>query len=108
MNQNGFMGGGQPGALQNAVIDKEMTLITELYDADKEQYLYTAFNPINPLVARAAASLVTTMLRFKDGFTHAVVFDRGESSIIKLDEDNQLSVKNYPGEAKFVMPFVAE
>lgn len=85
-------------------INKEMVTVTELKDHNKEQYMYMVHNSVNPIY-KGSTTYITTKLTFKDEYTHAVVYDKGEPSIVKLDKDNAITVKMHPGHAKYIMPY---
>ncbi len=84
--------------------DKEMAIVTELYDAEKDNYMYMAFNSIDPL-NKGTTVYQTSKLTFSEEYNKALVFYNGEYSIIDLEQDHSLTVKTHPGEAQFIIPF---
>ena len=89
--------------LTDVNVNKEVGLVTELYDAEKQNYMYMVQNIIDPM-NKGSKAFQTTVLTFAENYTHAVLFVKGEKSIVKLD-DGKLTLKHKPGEATYVMPF---
>ncbi len=96
---------GKPFAkLKNVAVDREIGLITELYDDEKDLYMYMLQNVIDPL--RKGANVEQTITAdFDDSCTHAVVFKKGEREIVKLDKGGKLTIKQQPGHAVYVIPY---
>ncbi len=92
--------------LKNVELNKEMAIVTELYDDEKDNYMYMAFNSCDPLFLGSTVYETITMT-FADEFTHAWIYYDGEFSIQKLDENHAISFKLNPGEAKYAVPFKA-
>ncbi len=85
-------------------MDKEIALVTELYDDEKDLYMYMLQNVVDPL-NKGIDSLQTITADFEDGCTHAVVFTKGEREVVKLGEGGKLSIKQRPGHAVYVIPY---
>lgn len=92
-------------AVTNVEINKEVALVTELYDAQKQNYMYMVQNIVDS-TRKGSKAFQTTTLTFDSKYTHVVVFVKGEKSIKKL-ENGKLVLKHKAGEATFVMPFGA-
>ncbi len=91
--------------LKSVHLDKEMAIVTELYDDEKDNYMYMAFNSVDPMYT-GSKTYETITMTFASGYTHAWVYYDGEFSIQKL-KDSKISVKLKPGEAKYLIPFKA-
>lgn len=90
-------------AITNVNVNKEVALITELYDAKKQNYMYMVQNIVDS-THKGSKAFQTTVLTFDEKYTCAVVFVKGESSI-KVLENGTLTLKHKAGEATYVMPF---
>ena len=90
-------------AITEVNVNKEVALITELYDEVKGNYLYMIQNVVDP-TCKGSKAFQTTTLTFADGYTHVVVFVKGERTLKKLD-NGTLTLKHKPGEATYVIPF---
>ncbi len=87
-------------------LNKEMAVVTELYDKDEGYYMYMLMNVVDPLFTGANA-YETLTATFTDEYTHAWVWRNGESRIEKLDKNHAITVKLAAGEADYVIPFKA-
>ena len=90
-------------ALKKVEINKEVALVTELYDEAKGNYMYMVQNIVDT-INKGSKAFQTTVLTFDEQYTHAVVFVKGEKTLKKLD-NGTLTLKHKPGEATYVMPF---
>lgn len=90
-------------ALKSVDINKEVALVTELFDAEKENYMYMVQNIIDP-ANKGSKVYQTAVLTFDAKYEYVVTFHKGEKSIQKLEE-GKLTLKQIPGEATFVMPY---
>ena len=90
--------------LKKVEVNKEVALVTELYDEDKGNYMYMVQNIVDS-IHKGSKAFQTTTLTFDEQYTHAVVFVKGEKSIKKLEDGAKLTLKHKPGEATYVMPF---
>ena len=96
----------QNGTLKKVVdvsSDKEIVLITELVDHTKGNYMYMVQNIIDPLY-KSNTTNQTVTLTFSDEYEYAVVWERGERTLVELD-NHQYTVKQHPGDAVYVMPY---
>ena len=91
-------------ALKNVEVNKEVGLVTELYDAEKQNYMYMVQNIVDS-TRKGSKAFQTTVLTFDSKYTHAVVFVKGEKTIKKLEKGGKLTLKHKAGEATYVMPF---
>ena len=87
-------------------VDKESVLVSEMYDASNNRYLYMVQNIVDP-VYTGAPSYQTTTLTFNEKYTHALVLCEGEQTVVKLaeGETSQYTVTQHPGKAVYVIPF---
>lgn len=90
-------------ALKDVNINKEVALVTELYDAEKQNYMYMVQNIVDS-TRKGSKAYQTTVLTFDEKYTHAVLFVKGEQSIVKLEEGT-LTLKHKAGEATYVIPY---
>ena len=90
--------------LTEATVDKECALITELYDDEKDLYMYMFQNVIDPLL-KGPKVLQTITADFADDCTHAAVFVKGERTDVKLEKGGKLTLKHAPGAATYVIPY---
>ncbi len=90
--------------LSGVTINKEVALVTELYDEDKKLYMYMLQNVVDPL-NRGANAYQTITADFSDDCTHAVLFEKGERRVVKLEKGGKLTVKHHPGHATYVIPY---
>lgn len=93
-------------ALKSAEINKEVALVTELYDEKKQNYMYMVQNIVDS-TRKGSKAYQTATLTFDEKYTHVVVFVKGERSVKKLEEGGKLILKHKAGEATFVIPFSA-
>ena len=90
-------------ALKNVNINKEVALVTELYDDDKQNYMYMVQNIIDS-TKKGSKAYQTTVLTFDKAYKYAAVYVKGERTLVKLDKGT-LTLKQKPGEATYVMPY---
>ncbi|MBQ8429367.1 MAG: hypothetical protein IJX30_04665 [Clostridia bacterium] len=90
-------------ALKDVSINKEIALVTELYDEEKQTYMYMLQNIVDPL-DKGSKSFQTTVLTFDAQYKYAAVYVKGERTLKKLD-NGTLTLKHKPGEATYVMPY---
>ncbi len=85
-------------------INKESAIVTELYDSERENYMYMAFNSTDTFL-RGSAAYQTAKLTFTSEYNKALVFFNGEYKIFDLDAQHSLTVKMASGEAHYIIPF---
>lgn len=90
-------------ALKNVEVNKECAMINELYDDEKDLYMYMAMNIVDPSLSGSPVYQTIT-LEFDEKYDYALVYRNGESGVYKL-KNHTLNVKGAPGEASFVIPF---
>ncbi len=90
-------------ALTNVEMDLGAALVTELYDKEKDNYLYMAQNVIDPHT-KYGDDMQTTVLTFDSKYTHAVLFEKGERRLVKLNKGT-LTLKHKAGDATYVIPY---
>lgn len=90
-------------ALKNVNINKEVALVTELYDDERQNYMYMVQNVIDS-TKKGSKAYQTTVLTFDKAYKYAAVYVKGERTLVKLDKGT-LTLKQKPGEATYVMPY---
>lgn len=90
-------------ALKGLEVDKEAALVTELYDADKQNYLYMVQN-VTDSIRKGSKAYQTTVLTFDKQYKYAAVYVKGERTLVKLD-NGTLTLEHKAGEATYVMPY---
>ena len=91
--------------VKNVTINKESALVTELYDAENDRYMYMLQNLVDPLFTGSQVYQTAT-IEFNTNYAYAVVFRNGERTVVRLHK-NSYTVKQNPGEAVFILPFNA-
>ena len=89
--------------LKDVNVNKEVALVTELYDEATGNYMYMVQNIVDT-IHKGSKAFQTTTVTFDQQYTHAVVFVKGEKTVKKLD-NGTLTLKHKPGEATYIMPF---
>lgn len=84
-------------------INKEVALVTELYDAEKDNYMYMFQNIIDPQ-KKGSKAYQTITVTFSSEYKYAAVYVKGERTLKKLD-DGKLILKHKAGEATYVIPY---
>lgn len=84
-------------------IDKESALVSELYDEEKNLYMYMLQNIVNPLY-KTSETYQKITLRFNESYQYALVYKNARRYVVRL-KDNTYSVSQQPGEAVYVVPF---
>lgn len=90
-------------AVKDVVINKEVALVTELYDSEKQNYMYMVQNVIDPDY-KGSKAFQTVELTFDSQYQYAVVFVKGERSLVRLNE-GKLIIKQKAGDATYVIPY---
>ena len=90
-------------ALKNVNVNKEVALVTELYDDEKQNYMYMVQNVIDS-TKKGSKAYQTTVLTFDQSYKYAALYVKGERTLVKLDKGT-LTLKHKPGEATYVMPY---
>ena len=90
-------------ALKDVNIDKEVALVTELYDAEKQNYIYMVQNIVDS-TRKGSKAYQTTVLTFDKQYKYAAVYVKGEKTLVKLDKGT-LTLEHKAGEATYVMPY---
>jgi hypothetical protein len=90
-------------ALTNVEINKEVALVTELYDEAKGNYMYMVQNIVDS-TCKGSKAYQTTVLTFGEQYKYAAVYEKGEQRLVKLD-NGTLTLKHKAGQATFVLPY---
>ena len=93
-------------ALASWTVDKEAAYVNELYDYENGYFMYAVMNVVDAQT-QTFDSYQTATLTFAYGYTHAVVWRNGVKTLVKLDANNSITVENAPGEAVYIIPYVA-
>ena len=89
--------------VKDVEINMGAALVTELYDKDKDNYLYMAQNVIDPHTKYGKENQTIT-LTFDSKYTHAVLFEKGEKRVVKLKKGT-LTLTHTAGDATFILPY---
>ena len=90
-------------ALKSVSVNKEVALVTELYDAEKRNYMYMVQNLVDPMY-KGSRAYQTVELTFGSSYTGALIFVKGEKTVVNLS-GGKLTLKHKAGEATYVLPF---
>ncbi len=88
--------------IEELTIDKEVGLVTELYDDEKDLYMYMLQNVTDPIHKNVWQKITVD---FDDECTHAVLFKKGNREVVKLEEGGKLTLTQNSGHAAYVIPF---
>ncbi len=88
--------------VEGVTLDREIALATELYDDEKNLYMYMFQNVVDPLNKSAYQEITVD---FTDDCTHAVLFEKGNRRVVELEEGGKLTLGHNPGHATYVIPF---
>ncbi len=89
--------------VQSVSTDKEVALVTELYDDEKDLYMYMVMNATDP---DGTTKTQTVTVDFADEYTHAVLFVNGERSVVELGANGVYTFTHVAGDATYVIPYV--
>lgn len=87
----------------NVEVNKEVALVTELYDEAKGNYMYMFQNVVDPM-KKGSKAFQTITATFAEEYKYAAVYVKGERTLVALD-DGKLTMKHKPGEATYVIPY---
>ena len=90
-------------ALKDVDVNKEAALVTELYDDEKQNYIYMVQN-VTDSVRKGSKAFQTTVLTFDEAYKYAAVYVKGERTLVKLDK-GKLTLKHKAGEATYILPY---
>ena len=90
--------------LTSVEFEKEIGLVTELYDKENNNYMYMIMNFISGW-NEGSRAYQTNVVTFSSEYTHVVVYKNGVGTPQKLGAGNTLEVEVAPGEAVFVLPY---
>lgn len=90
--------------LKDVSINKEIAMVTELYDSDNDNYMYMVMNMLGS-GCEGSRAFQTTTLTFSSEYTHVVVYKNGVGTPQKLEAGNKLTVKLAAAEAVYVLPY---
>ncbi len=84
-------------------VDKEVVVISELYDKNKDRYLYRVMNASDPYFGNEQGEQTVTV-EFDKKFKYADVFSDGEWKTVEL-EDGKYQTRLMPGFADYVLVY---
>lgn len=90
--------------LKDVSINKEIALVSELYDKENDNYMYMVMNLLGA-GCEGSRAYQTTVLTFPAEYTHAVVYKNGVGTPQKLEDGNKLTIKLPATEAAYVLPY---
>ncbi len=90
--------------LKDFSLNKECCIVNELYDKERDNYMYAVINSVSTEFSGSTV-YETATLTFGEEYNKAYVYYNGKYKVYDLDENNSISVKTRPGEAQYVMPF---
>ncbi len=88
--------------VQSVSTDREVALVTELYDDEKDLYMYMVMNATDPDSTTQTQSVTVD---FADEYTHAVLFVNGERSVVELGANGVYTFTQVAGDATYVIPY---
>ncbi len=89
--------------VENIDIDNDIALITELYDAPNESYMYMVQNIVDPGYAADGRTEMNVSVRFDSSYNYVAVLDSGRLSYEKLDDGIYKTVLS-AGYARYLIP----
>ena len=89
--------------LSSINIDREVALVTELYDKQNDRFMYMVMNVTDP-AQKGSRAYQTTEVTFADEYTHVVIYQDGVGTPQKLN-GNKLQVALESGQAVFLLPY---
>ncbi len=96
------------GCITDVTTSKEATLVTELYDWERYNYMYMLMNTIDPNEKNAngknTSQTVTITFNGDYGFTKAYVYQNGARTSVELT-NNTYTVTLTAGQAVYVLPY---
>ena len=90
-------------ALKNVDVNKEVALVTELYDDEKQNYMYMLQN-VTDSTKKGSKAFQTTVLTFDEQYKYAAVYVKGERTLMKLVKGT-LTLEQKAGEAAYIIPY---
>ena len=87
----------------NVDVNKEVAIVTELYDDEKGNYMYMFQNVVDPM-KKGSKAFQTITATFAKEYKYAAVYVKGERTLVALD-NGTLTMKHKPGEATYVIPY---
>lgn len=94
------------GCITNVTTSQEATLVTELYDWERYNYMYMLMNTIDPNEknAKGKNTTQTVTVTFNDYYTNAYVYQNGVRTSVEL-MDGTYTVTLTAGQAVYVLPY---
>ncbi len=98
--------GGELSQITDVKTDKEIVLVSELYDKKKKQYMHCIMNPtdIQRYRKRYKDEKQVTELTFNEKFNVADVYTAGKWQTVPLT-DGKLQISLLPGDGAIILPY---
>ena len=98
--------GGELSQVKNVETDKDVVMVSELYDKKRKQYMYCAVNTtdIQRYIKKYKKEKQLTVMQFNEQYNVADVYQNGKWQTVALD-DGKLSVRLYAGEGVIILPY---
>lgn len=100
--QTNYMTSGTLQKVTGVTVDKAHALVTELYDAEQDRYIYMLQNIENPI--EKGTETQTSTIIFSPEFAYAAVFVNGVRTDYDLN-NGSLTLTQTAGNAAFIMPY---
>ncbi len=104
LKQQEFLNIAEFQKLKSVEINKESAVVTELYDNERDNYMYAVTNTCDPR-KKGATYYQTATLTFDSEYNRVYVYFNGEYKVYELSENNTLTLKMRPGEAHYIIPY---
>ena len=98
--------GGELSQVTNVDTDKDVVLVTELYDKKKKQYMYCAVNTtdLQRYKKKYKNEKQNTVLTFNENYNVADVYQNGKWKTVAL-ENGKLTVSLYSYDGIIILPY---
>ncbi len=90
--------------LKDVQFEKEVGFVTELYDAENDNYMYMVMNLLGGW-NEGSYAYQTNTVTFSDEYTHVVVYKNGVGTPQKLGAGNTIEIELAAGEAVYLLPY---
>lgn len=98
--------GGELSQVTKVETDREVVLVTELYDKKKKQYMYCAVNTtdIKRYIKKYGKEKQLTVIEFNEKYNVADVYQNGKWQTVALEE-GKLSIRLHAGDGIIILPY---
>ena len=92
-------------AIKNVSVDvSNMAMVNELYDSERDNYMYMVLNSLDPVNTKKGDTSLTVEIEFQDKYEYVAVYYKGEVTYEKL-KGHKYSCVLSAGYAKFLLPY---